>query len=259
MKSKIIGISTIALAASFSGNSYADVTNKTLTKDQIKLVESIVRDIIKKEPDLIGDALNKYIAQQKEAEKKKAQQAIVDNKSALTSDPTSPVIGNKNGDVTLVEFFDYNCPYCRRFHQTLKKAIEKDTDLRVVLKPYPILGPDSIKVMQAALAARSQGKYEELHTALMESDGKLTDEKVYEIAKSLKLDVKKMKEEAKSKDVLLSVEKAFLLGRALKVGGVPAIIIGDHMLSEAPVLDKIQFLVSEARQKGEDDSEKEKK
>ena len=201
---------------------------------------------------MIGEALNKFIAEQKAAEKVKAQQAIVDNKAALTTDPTSPVLGNKDGDVTLVEFFDYNCPYCRRFHANMKKAMEKDTDLRVVLKPYPILGPDSIKVMQVALAARAQGKFEELHNALMAAEGKLTEEQAYDIAKGLKLDMTKLKAAFKSKDVLMSVEKSFLLGRALKVGGVPAIIIGDTLLPEAPSLDKIQFLVSEARQKTAD-------
>jgi hypothetical protein len=156
-------------------------------------LEQAIRDYILAHPEVIAQSLQKYQQQQEEAQKQARAQAVKDLKPQLVSTPASPVLGNPSGDVTVVEFLDYRCPYCKAMHQPIADMIAADGNVRVVIKEFPILGDDSVFATRAALAAGKQGKYAEMHAALMTFKGKLSAHDVENIAVGLALDVTKLK------------------------------------------------------------------
>lgn len=222
------------------------VTVKAFTPAQFEIIKGMIKTYLKENPQEVGEAMKIFVEMQQAEEAKKAQEAIVNNRKLLQNEPTSPVLGNPKGDVTLVEFFDYNCGYCRKFHDVLDKIIKKDTDLKVVLKPFPILGKESVVVAQLAMAAVEQGKFEVFHKALMESKEKLDEPKALDIAKTVGLDVDKLKA-AMNGSAMQALQKNATLGDALRLQAVPAIIIGDKKLDDTPSADKVEFMISETR------------
>lgn len=231
------------------------VTVKAFTPQQLQIINGLIRNYIKENPKEVGEAMKTYIDIQQAEEAKKVQEAIVNNRKLLQQEPTSPILGNPKGDVTLVEFFDYNCGYCRRFHPVLEKVLEKDPDLRVVLKAFPILGKESVVVAQLAMASVEQGKFPAYHKALMESKEKLDEAKALEIAKTVGLDVGKLKAAANG-SATKALQKNATLGDALQIQAVPAIIIGDKKLEDSPTADKVEFTISETRHRQEPEETK---
>ena len=123
-----------------------------------------------REPEIVYQALEELQRRQAEATAARQQAAITENRSELLHDPASPVGGNPDGDVTLVEFFDYRCAYCRRVVSSMRALLDEDRELRVVFKELPVLGPDSERAARAALASRRQGGYVPFHFALMAAE-----------------------------------------------------------------------------------------
>jgi protein-disulfide isomerase len=137
--------------------------------------EQRVRAYLLKNPEVIMEALQVLQERQRAAEAETFKRTIAERSDEILNDPAAPVGGNPAGDVTLVEFFDYNCPYCRRVAPTVVELEEADPGLRVVYKEFPILGPGSEFAARAALAARKQGKYVPFHNALMRATDQVTD------------------------------------------------------------------------------------
>ncbi len=125
--------------------------------DQVQGIEQIVRDYLLKHPEVLIQSLTNYQQRQTVAEQQRQQQAVIDSRAALTQDPDAPVMGNRDGDVVIVEFFDYRCPYCRRVAGPLKEVVEGDGKVRLIMKEFPILGAQSIQAARAALASVKQG------------------------------------------------------------------------------------------------------
>src|SRR5260370_18272943 len=142
-------------------------------------IQEIVRDYLRQHPEIIVDALKEYQRQQETQKVEETRQTIAALKGQLLNDPTSPVGGNPNGDVTVVEFFDYHCPYCKAVAPDLAKAVAADGKVRLIYKEFPILGPASITAAKAALAAVRQDKYLAFHDKLFAFKGNLDDAAIY--------------------------------------------------------------------------------
>ncbi|WP_421708073.1 DsbA family protein [Algihabitans sp.] len=211
-------------------------------------VRALVRETLMENPEILIEALQLFEQQQLQAEAERQSQALAAHKAALENDPTAPVIGNPEGDVVVVEFFDYNCPYCRRVAEPLRQAIEADGNLKVVMKEWPILGPESYFAARAALAAQEQGRYEAFHFALMERAGRLTEEQVLAVAESLDLDMARLQADMRSSDIDAALQRTYDLAEALGISGTPAFVVGEEILPGAVTMSRLQQAVAQARE-----------
>ncbi len=217
--------------------------------DQIEGIEQIVRDFLIENPEVLIQSLTAYQENQRVAKEQRRQQAVIDSRAALTEDPDTPVIGKPDADVTIVEFFDYRCQYCRRVVTAIRKLIEEDDKIRLVMKEFPILGPQSIQAARAALASVGQGKYEEFHFALMTEPGDMSDPHIRQIARIVGLDVERLQKDMQSPDIDAMIRRNHELARALDINGTPAFVIGDAVVPGAIDLSTLKRLVAEARAK----------
>jgi protein-disulfide isomerase len=158
------------------------------------------------------------------------ENAIAVHAEEIFRSPTSFVAGNPNGDVSIVAFFDYNCPYCREGSPGLKKLVREDGKVRLVLKELPVLGPESEDVARIAQAAIAQGKYLELHDRLFAEPGRATKDKALRIASALGLDAAKLEADMHSPGVEQAIAANKRLADHLEVEGVPFYLVGDRPL-----------------------------
>ena len=196
---------------------------------QKKEIGEIVRDYLMQNPEVLLDVSKALEAKQQQAEAEQRGTVLKSSADQIFRSPADYVAGNPKGDVTLVEFFDYNCGWCKKGFPEVMSLVEKDKNLRVVLKEFPIFGGDSDYAALAALAAGKQGKYWELHTALFAHEGKVTKEIVDEIAKAKGLDLDKLKADMASPEVTKVIADNHALAQALAINGTPAFIIDDTL------------------------------
>jgi len=219
--------------------------NETLT-DRAK-TEQIIHDYLLAHPEVIIEAVEKYQKQQEQASAQKQAQALVDRRDELLHTPADPVIGNPNGDVTIVEFFDYRCPYCKSVAAGFIDLYDKDGKVRLVLKEFPILGPESEFASKAALASQKQGKYREFHLAMMTFKGKMTDDDVRNLAKQVGLDVAKLEQDMKDPAIADTINRNYALAEALGIKGTPAFIVGNELVPGAITADEMQKRIAALR------------
>ena len=167
-----------------------------------------------------------------QAEQEKTKDRLIQGKTtALLNDPPSPVLGNPNGDVTVIEFFDYACPYCKAIEPRLEKFLKDDKGAKLILKEFPILRPESLIATKVSLAAVKQGKYEAFHVALMGFKGQLTEQVIFDTAKYVGLDVNRLRKDMDAPEIADQIIANFNLARALHIFETPGFIAGGHMLS----------------------------
>jgi protein-disulfide isomerase len=174
---------------------------------------------------------------------------IRDRRREIFDDPATPVGGNPQGDVTVVEFFDYQCPYCKQVRPAIQKLLDQDRKLRFVYKEFPVLGEQSDIAAHAALAARLQGKYEAFHDVLMAAKGRISEDAVFRIAGSVGLDVDRLKHDMTNPEIDQSLSANRALAKALDLRGTPGFIIGDHVIPGAIDLDALKTMVADARKR----------
>ncbi len=220
-----------------------------LSEAQKKAVEAVIQDYLLNNPEIITKAIEVLQARRREAEERGTRAALAANRARLFDDPTSPVGGNPNGDVNVVEFFDYRCGVCKRVHPVVAKLIEGDPKIRRVYKEWPILGPDSVLAARAALASRKQGKYLEFHDALMAARARLNRAEVMKIAKRAGLDTTRLLRDMESPEIDRVLERNSKLAEALKLNGTPSFVIEDTLLRGGRDLATMQKLVADARAK----------
>lgn len=219
------------------------------TQRSVEDIEKIVREYLLKNPEVIFEAVERHQAQEREKQAERARTAIVERKKELFEDPASPVAGNLQGDVTLVEFFDYRCGHCKRFAPTLTKLLEQDSNVRVVYKEFPILGPQSVVAARAALAARAQERYHAFHKALMDAKGALGEEEIMKIANSVGVDTERLKEDMKDPAIQKTIQRNYELAQALGITGTPALIVADELVPGAVPLEVLRDKIAQARAK----------
>jgi protein-disulfide isomerase len=210
--------------------------------------EQRVRNYLLAHPEVVGDALKSLEAKQGEQDAADAKVALKAHATEVFQDLDSPVGGNPDGDVTLVEFFDYNCPYCRVMAPLMTQAVAADPKLRIVYKEFPILGAGSVFAAKAALAANKQGKYEAFHRALYQVHGTVDEGKVLEVARTVGLDVDRMKADMRDKAIDGMLEKNGKLAQTLNITGTPGFVTADQVTTGATTdLGALQALIGRAR------------
>lgn len=206
-----------------------------------------IHDYILAHPEVLVQALQSLDQRQREAQAAQVKQVVKARADDLFRDKRSPVGGNAEGNVTLVEFFDYNCPYCRMMAPIMDQAVAGDPQLRIVYKEFPILGPDSVFAAKAALAADKQGKYAAFHKALYGSKTRVTEAAVLKIAADAGLDVERMKTDMQQPDIKASIDRNTELAQALGITGTPGFVIGDQIFPGATDLVTLKKLLEQAR------------
>ena len=199
-------------------------------KDEIR---TLVRDYLVENPEILAEMIEALETSREAKARAETEKGILEHRDALFDGNPAFVAGNPKGTVTLVEFFDYRCGYCKRAVPDLLKLIAENPDLKVVFKDYPVLGPDSLFASRAAIAASLQNRYSDFHFALMANDGPVTEEAIFSVADNIGLDVRKMRDDMDSEDVDRILEENFALAQALNINGTPNFIIGDQMLPGA--------------------------
>lgn len=222
----------------------------TLAPQQKAAMEQVVHDYILSHPEIIVEALKAAQSASDDAAAAKTRQALRAHRREIEADPDSPVGGDPKGDVTLVEFFDYSCPYCKAFEPSLETLLKQDPHLRIVYKEFPILGPASVYAARVALAAAAQGKYGAFHRRLLAYKGSLDDEVVRTVAMQAGLDPAALKSALAAPRIDRILRADYALADALDIDGTPAFIIGDTLIPGVPDLATLRTLIAAARHRG---------
>ena len=238
---------TVSVLAAITLAAAAPATRAEQPADlSVQQIEKIVREYLLREPEIIYQALEELQRRQAEAEAARQQAAIAENRGDLLNDPASPVGGNPDGDVTLVEFFDYRCAYCRRVVSSMRALLDEDRDLRVVFKELPVLGPDSERAARAALASRRQGGYVPFHFALMAAED-LSLQGIRAAAEAVGLDPDPLEADKSAPEVKAAIQANNALANELGIEGTPAFVIGTQLIPGAVDKARLEQLIREAR------------
>ena len=221
-----------------------DADNAPVTNE---ITQQAIHDYILAHPEVLMQSLR--IAKERE-ETRAAEQSkalVTSLKDDLVDDPNAPVRGNPSGDVTLVEFFDYRCPYCRQVEPFLQALIKNDRGLRVVVKELPILGSASVFAARVALAAHKQGKYEQFHNAVMSKRSNFDEATLLKLAEEAGLALDRLKTDMNSPEVDAEIKRTTEVAQALRLSGTPAFIVGTELIPGATDPETLQALLDEAR------------
>jgi protein-disulfide isomerase len=232
---------SLAGAAMLAGAPSKAQDSKVFDAKQTEAIQGIVKDYLLKNPEVLREAINELNKRQEAAAEAQRKTAL----SSLYKDET-PYSSGK-GKITLVEFFDYNCGYCKRAFKNILSVLEQEKDLRVVFVEFPILSDESKAASQAAIAAAKQNKYFEFHRGLISSSGPVNEDKIFKVAKDVGLDVEKLKADMKLPEVDQAIEKNLALGQSMAIQGTPAFFIGDEAIPGAP--DNLTQIITAAAAK----------
>lgn len=210
-----------------------------LTEEQIK---ELVYEAIRENPGIVMEAVAILERSQQQAQENAAAKVLNEERDRLEQDPNAIILGNPDGDVTVVEFFDYNCPYCRRVMPEVDALVAQDPNVRLVYREWPILGEGSDFAARAALASRNQGLYEEFHVAMMSMDERAEEASVLRIAREVGLDVDLLVHDMDAPEIDEHISTSMELTRALGFSGTPSFVIGDALI---PGYVEAQVLIDE--------------
>ena len=233
----LIGSPMAAFADEFSDNQKNEIGN-------------IVREYLLKNPKIIRELFAELERIETDERNVAAKSGIEESRDNLFRSKYSFVAGNPDGDVTLVEFFDYNCGYCKRAFSDVQTLINSDKKLRVVIKEFPILGAGSLVAAKAAIASKTQGKYWDYHVALMKARGALDENRVMEVAKAVGLDTEQLKKDMESEPVKAEIAEGHALARRMGINGTPSFIIDDRLIPGALGLEELKKQIAEVREAG---------
>lgn len=220
---------TVLGMAAVATLSTAPAFAEEFTAEQKEELGGIIQQYLMDNPSVIFESIEAYRSQQEQEAQKQAEAKIDDNIAYLTR-AEAPSVGNPEGDVTVVEFFDYNCGYCKRAVPDIQALVKEDENVRFVFKEMPILGPTSKTAAIWALAAHKQGKYFEYHVALMEHKGQKTEAELAKVAQDIGLDVDAMKKVITSGELDRELDKVMSVAREIGVSGTPAFVVGSQFI-----------------------------
>ncbi len=220
--------------------------------DQKTEIEDIVRKYLLANPEIFLEIQAELEKRMAKAEEERLKKSIGENADFLYRRADAPMAGNADGDVTVVEFFDYNCGYCKRSYKQVASLIEKDPKVKVVFLEFPILSKGSEEAAKVALAARKQGKYWEMHGGLLQHRGRADKAAALRIAKKLGLDMERLVEDMESDVVKAEINAVSELAKKMGVNGTPHFLVGDRSIPGAPqdLLDQLKKKVAEIRKDG---------
>ena len=228
------------------------IAEAPLSGAQRKEIEDIIKEYLVKNPEILVEMQNALEAKEYELQAERIAAVIKDNAKEVFRPASSPIVGNSKGDVTVLEFFDYNCGYCKRALGDVARLIEKDKQVKFILKELPILSKGSEETAKVALAAKMQGKYWEFHRAMLETTGQANEASALRTAEKIGLDMAKLKKDMASPAVQKEIDDTQALAKKLGVNGTPYFLIADKIIPGAPenLLDRMNKLVAEVRKEG---------
>jgi protein-disulfide isomerase len=234
----LCGAPAIASAQSFSDGQRGEI-------------EKIIKDYLLSHPEVLEEVSAELSKRQANAEAEKHEAAVAQNASIIFNSPRGVTIGNKDGDVTFVEFFDYNCGYCKRAMTDMIDLMKADPKLKVVLKEFPVLGPGSVEAAQVAVAVRMQDpsgkKYLDFHQKLLGGRGQADKAHALEAAKAAGLDMARLEKDFASPEVRATIEENFKLAEAMGMNGTPSYVIGKQVVVGAVGRDALNEKIGIAR------------
>lgn len=236
----------VALVCCFAFTPIAQAQD-AFTPAQREALRAMIRQYILENPEVLIEAIEGLETRRNAENQDRQRRALSERRQQIISDPAHPAIGNLNGNVTVVEFFDYRCPYCRRMHDPLVELLRSDPQVRFVHIQLPILGPDSVIASRAALAARAQNRYAQFHDALMRGNTTLNEATILRIAGQAGLDVNRLRADMASPQIEQQLQANLHLAEELGINGTPAFIIGETLVPGAVELSTLRQLVAQAR------------
>ncbi len=244
----VAGLALMTIA-SFIPPALSAEKGATLSKEQKVEVEALIQKFIMENPRVILESVQNMERQNVQEKERRAQAVIAERSKDIFEDPNSVVGGNPKGDVTLVEFFDYQCGYCKSVHPVVRQLLSEDPNIKFVYKEFPILGPASNFAAQASIASIGQGKYLAFHNALMEVKGGLSEKIILSIASDVGLDTEILAKSIADQNAKISsiVRENHELARDLAISGTPAFVIGNQIIRGAVGIDVLKQLVADAR------------
>jgi len=212
-------------------------------------IEAIVKDYLINNPEIMLDVQNALETKQAAAAKAGQSEAIAANSDKLFHSPNDAVFGNPNGDVTVVEFFDYNCGYCKHALPDMNALLKSDPNIRFVMKEFPILGPDSVRAHVVARAFKSlmPEKYLEFHRALLGQQGRATEQAAIDVAVKLGADETQLREKMKAPDIATAFQDNYQIANSLNITGTPSYVIGNEVVPGAIGLDGLAQKIADQR------------
>ena len=217
-----------------------------LQKNEIR---NTVREYLLENPQVVVEVLETLQTEQQRSEGQRRQNAVTARADQLYKSRSDPSVGDPKASVTIVEFFDYQCPYCRRMAQQLAELNKEDPDLRIVYKEYPVFGPASTLAARAAVGAMRQGKYEEFHLALMGIRGAPSERSIFRVAKRIGLDAGRLRADMNSATPQRIFQRNRQLAAELGIRGTPAFVIGDQVIPGAIEIRRLRQLIADERKK----------
>ncbi|WP_134495683.1 DsbA family protein [Microvirga pakistanensis] len=231
----------------------AQAQNAVFNEQQKQAIGDIVKEYLLKNPEVLTEVISELEKRQAEAQQVAQASAVQETKQTLLNAPHSYVTGNPSGDITLVEFFDYNCGYCKKALADLQTLMKSDPKLRVVLKDFPVLGPDSVEASRVALAVKNQLQGQKLfdyHVKVLESRGRVNGERAMAVAKEMGVDMTKLQKDVDSAEVRNALQENMALGDKLSLTGTPAFIIGEAVIPGAVGIEPLKQLIGNVRSCG---------
>ena len=239
----LFALALLSAPPSASAQSFSDIQRGD--------IETIVRNYLLAHPEVLEEAMAELSKRQTAAEAEKHEASVAKNAEAIFNSPRGVTVGNKDGDVTFVEFFDYNCGYCKRAMTDMLDLMKSDSKLKVVLKEFPVLGPGSVEAAQIAVAVRMQDpsgkKYLDFHQKLLNSKGQADKARAMAAARDAGLDMAKHEKDSASPEVRATLEENFKLAEAMGMNGTPSYVIGKQVVIGAVGLDNLKEKIGVAR------------
>jgi protein-disulfide isomerase len=224
---------------------------QSFSADQRRDIERIIKEYLLSNPELLQDVMNELEKRQATVEAEKHRASVKEHSAALFSSPRQVTLGNPQGDVTVVEFFDYNCSYCKRAMVDMLDLLKGDERLKFVLKEFPVLGEGSIQAAQVAAAVRMQDKsgkkYLEFHQKLLSGRGQADKARALAAAKDVGLDIARIEKDMSGDEVKATLEESFKLAEALGLNGTPSYVVGGDVVVGAVGFKTLKEKVNAAR------------
>jgi len=226
---------------------------QSFSPDQKHEIESIVKDYLVAHPEVLQEVMAALDKKTQEADAAKARTTILSNKATLFDSPHQVVLGNPNGNITLVEFFDYNCAYCKRALPDMMKLIQTDPNIKFVLKEFPVLGDHSVEAAHVAVAVRMQdptgAKYIEFHQKLLGGRGAADGARALAVAKELGFDMERLQKDMNSPEVTTTINEDIKLADSLGINGTPSYIVGGELVVGAVGYDELKQKIDATEKK----------
>ena len=230
----------------------APLAAQDLSPEEKAAINAQIRAYILENPEIIVEAMQVLEQREQNAQADADKRLVSSLREPLENDGFSHIGGNLEGDVTVIEFVDYRCPYCKRAHDSVKALMASDPNVRLIIKEFPILGPESTFASRAAMAVLNQGGdlYETFNDAMMRHQGDLSQQMVMQLAESVGADMPRLAQDVQDPEIAANIRETYALARRLDISGTPAFIIGDQIIRGFVPYDTLRELVEDAREAG---------